>query len=111
MAHQLNNHVNENKIRDLNQASSWLGLTQSRLSHIIGLLQLSPLIQTDIMTDDSPILDAIPEYKIRDISSETDWSKQADQWQEIKKTLSFRNSISDSLKTKETIPSKWILQS
>lgn len=88
LAHQLNNHLSEGKIKDLNQASAWLGLDQSRLSHILGLLHLSPSIQTEIIKDDSPILDSIPEYKLRDLSSEADWSMQAAKWQEMKSSLS-----------------------
>lgn len=111
LAHQLSQHIAVGTIKDLNQASAWLGINQSRLNHIIGLLQLSPSIQTDIIINDSPILYEVPEYKIRDLSSEVDWSKQSAIWQELKKSLSFKNSISASLKSPIPIPSKWILQS
>ena len=111
LAHHLSQNIAVGKIKDLNQASAWLGINQSRLNHIIGLLQLSPSIQTEIIMSDSPILYEIPEYKIRDLSSEVDWSKQSAVWQELKNSISFKSSISASLKSTSAIPSKWILQS
>ena len=111
LAHHLNRNLSDGKIKDLNQASAWLGFSQTSLSHILGLLNLSPSIQTEIITGNAPILDSIPEYKLRDISSEMDWTKQAVLWQAIKTSLSYKSSISALLKPESPIPSKWILQS
>jgi hypothetical protein len=111
LAHHLNRNLSDDKIKDLNQASAWLGFSQTSLSHILGLLNLSPSIQTEIITDNAPILDLIPEYKLRDISSEMDWTKQDSLWQAIKTSLSFKSSISELLKPESAIPGKWILQS
>jgi hypothetical protein len=83
-AHHLKRLIDQEQIKDLNRASQWLGFSQSRLSHILGLLLLSPSIQTDIMTIDAHILGNIPEYKARDISAEVDWQKQNDLWLAIK---------------------------
>ncbi len=88
LAHHLNRNLCDGKIKDLNQASAWLGFSQTSLSHILGLLHLSPSIQTEIMTETATTLSTIPEYKLRDISSEMDWTKQAVLWQEIKTSLS-----------------------
>ena len=88
LANQLNGHIAEGKIKDLNQAAAWLGFDQTRLSHILGFLHLSPSIQTEIMAENMPELTSIPEYKIRVLSSEADWSKQAAIWQEIKNSRS-----------------------
>jgi DNA invertase Pin-like site-specific DNA recombinase len=111
LAHQLNNYITEGRIKDIQQAATWLGITPSRLSHIVGLLHLSPSIQKEILTDNSPLLELIPEYKVRELSFNPDWLEQANAWQEIKKSISFKNSVSPFLKTQSTIPSKWLLQS
>lgn len=89
LAHQLGDHIEQGKIPDLNQAAAWTGISQARLNHIITLLNLSPVIQTEIITDPSPILHSIPEYKLRSISNETDWPKQSAQWQELKTSASI----------------------
>ncbi|MBF0595564.1 MAG: recombinase zinc beta ribbon domain-containing protein [Candidatus Omnitrophica bacterium] len=88
LAHHLNTHLTEGKIEDLNQAAAWMGFTQSQLSHILGLLHLSPAIQTEIIDGDSKSLYAIPEYKLRDLSSKINWTRQSELWTEIKSTHS-----------------------
>lgn len=60
LAHHLNRNLSDGKIKDLNRASAWLGFSQTSLSHILGLLNLSPSIQTEIITDNAPILNSIP---------------------------------------------------
>jgi site-specific DNA recombinase len=84
LAHHLNQHLALGKIKDLNQASAWLGINQTRLSHILGLLHLAPSIQTEIITTEPNALSEIPEYKLRDLSAEADWNKQTILWQELK---------------------------
>ncbi|MBF0505179.1 MAG: recombinase family protein [Candidatus Omnitrophica bacterium] len=84
LAHQLSRHLALGKIKDLNQASMWLGINQSRLNHVLGLLNLSPSIQTEIITAEPQYLSNIPEYKLRDLSAEIDWNSQSSIWQKIK---------------------------
>ena len=88
LAHHLNQHLAQGRIKDLNQASAWLGINQTSLSHILGLLHLAPSIQTEIITADPHDLSEIPEYKLRDLSAEADWSKQTALWQEVKQAHS-----------------------
>ncbi len=87
LAHHLSSHLAKGRIQDLNQAAAWLGFTQTRLSHILGLLHLSPAIQTEIIDGNQESLCAIPEYKLRDLSSEVDWSKQSEIWKTIKNSI------------------------
>lgn len=87
LAHQLEQHLALGKIKDLSQASAWMGISHSRLSHIIGLLNLSPAIQAEIMSEDSTSLSNIPEHKLRNISAEADWNEQAILWQKLKQTI------------------------
>jgi DNA invertase Pin-like site-specific DNA recombinase len=84
LAHHLNQHLALGKLKDLNQTSAWLGINQTRLSHILGLLHLTPSIQTEIITANPNILSKIPEYKLRDLSAEADWNKQSAFWKELK---------------------------
>ncbi len=87
LAHHLDQHLAQGKIKDLNQASAWTGISQSRLGHILGLLHLSPGIQAEIMAENSLSLPNIPEYKLRNISAEVDWKQQDVLWQNLKRTI------------------------
>jgi len=49
----------------------------------MNMLLLSPKIQTSILNDDSPSIQAINEYTIRDITSEPLWEKQEALWQNL----------------------------
>lgn len=56
----------------------------SNIQKILGLLHLAPSIQTEILTADPNALSEIPEYKLRDLSAESDWNRQTILWQELK---------------------------
>lgn len=87
LAHQLDQHLTEGRIKDLDQASAWTGISQSRLGHILGLLHLSPEIQAEIMDENSLSLPNIPEYRLRNISAVVDWNQQVVLWQSLKQTI------------------------
>ena len=84
LAYQLRQSIDNRTIDSARLASSYLHLSQSRINHILNMLMLSPTIQEEIITGDISILDRIPEYKIRELSFEIDWNKQARLWQEAK---------------------------
>ena len=52
------------------------------------MLLLSPKIQATILNDDSPSIQALNEYTIRDITSEPLWEKQEALWQNLLSTPS-----------------------
>lgn len=87
LAHQLQKMLDQGQVKDLNQASEWLNISQSRLNHIFSFLLLSPSIQMEIISDNT-IIESIPEYKVRSLATEVDWEKQNDLWQEIKRATS-----------------------
>jgi hypothetical protein len=53
---------------------------------LMNMLMLSPAIQDEIINAAPEILEPIAEYKVRDLSFEIDWNKQAALWQEARKT-------------------------
>ena len=90
LAHQLEQHLAQGKIKDLSQVSAWTGISQSRLSHILGLMNLSPAIQAEIMATPPGTIANLPEYKLRNIAAETSWNEQAILWQKFKQTISSK---------------------
>ena len=88
LAHQLQRLLEEGKIASLKQASEWLNIDQSRLSHTLTFLLLSPTIQTEIINGNNQTISLIPEYKIRSLAAEPNWEKQTQIWQDIKEPLS-----------------------
>jgi len=83
LAYQLQKLIKEERINGLKEAAGWLNIEQTRLDHIMTLLNLSPAIQTEIISGDRSMLNSIPEYKIRSIAEEFDWNKQLKIWQEL----------------------------
>jgi hypothetical protein len=47
------------------------------------MLLLSPKIQEEILLSDSKALFNVPEYRLRDITTEVDWSKQQELWNKL----------------------------
>jgi DNA invertase Pin-like site-specific DNA recombinase len=90
LAHQLQQLMDDGKLESLKQASGWLHISQSRLSHILSLLLLSPAIQTEIVVGDPQKIDSIPEYQVLSVAAECNWNAQTQLWREIKHSVSER---------------------
>ena len=88
LAHQLQRLFDEGKVKSPKQAAEWLHFDQARLDHLMTMLLIAPAIQEEILTGNNQIISLIPEYKVRSLAAEVDWKKQAQLWQDIKKTLS-----------------------
>ena len=84
LAYQIQNLFDQNKLANIKQASEWLNISPSHIDHILTMLLLSPTIQTEILLGKKQIIDLIPEYKVRALASQSDWSKQSETWQNIK---------------------------
>ncbi len=78
LAHQLQRLMNDGQIQNSQQVSGWLNISQSRFGHILSLLYLSPAIQEEILFGKGEIISLVPEYKIRSLTAEFDWHKQAE---------------------------------
>ena len=88
LAHQLQKLFDEGKVSSPKQAAEWLHFDQARLNHLMTMLLIAPIIQTEILSGDSLIISQIPEHKVRSLAAEADWKKQTQIWQNIKETLS-----------------------
>jgi DNA invertase Pin-like site-specific DNA recombinase len=84
LAHQINQVTHERNcsLRDIAQ---WVGIVHSRICQIANMLLLSPKIQEEILLSDSKALFNVPEYRLRDITTEVDWDKQQELWNKLLK--------------------------
>ena len=85
LAHQINQVTHERKcsLRDIAQ---WVGIVHSRVCQIVNMLLLSPKIQEEILLSDNKTLFNVPEYRLRDITTEVDWNKQQELWNTLLKS-------------------------
>lgn len=85
LAHQINQVVSERNC-SLKEIANWIGITHARICHIVNMLLISPQIQEEILLSDNKTLFNIPEYKLRDVTKEVDWSKQQKIWNTLLKS-------------------------
>ena len=82
LAHQINQVASERNC-DLREIAQWISIAHSRICQIVNMLLLSPNIQEEILLSDSKALFNVPEYRLRDITSEADWNKQQELWNRL----------------------------
>ncbi len=85
LAHQLRHLMNAGTITGIKHAARLLNYKETKILHTMNLLMLSPSIQEEIINATPEVLEAITEYKVRDLSFEIDWNKQSELWLEAKK--------------------------
>jgi DNA invertase Pin-like site-specific DNA recombinase len=85
LAHQIS-QVSKERNCSLRDIAKWLGMAHARICQIANMLLLSPKIQEDILLSDNKALFNVPEYRLRDITTEVDWNKQQDLWDKLLKT-------------------------
>ena len=51
----------------------------------MNMLLLSPKIQEEILLSDDKALFNVPEYRLRDITTEIDWNNQQELWDKLLK--------------------------
>lgn len=83
LAYQIEELISEGKAKDFTQAARWLNITKARLSQIMGLLNLAPSIQEEILFNDSDNLRKITVQDILPITAESDWDRQTSLWKAI----------------------------
>jgi hypothetical protein len=84
-AHQIADVMKE-KDCSLHQISKWTGMPHPRLCQIASMINVSPKIQEEILFSSDKRLYRIPEYRLRDILSETCWNKQQEIWNDLLKS-------------------------
>ncbi len=85
LAHQVAEIMKE-KNCSLHQISKWIGMPHPRLCQIAGMINISPKVQEEIIFTSDTQLYRVPEYRLRDILSETDWQKQQETWNKLLKS-------------------------
>ena len=75
LAHQIERAVEKGRARDYMDAARQLGLTRARVTQIVNLLLLSPIIQATILTEPDRVRQ-LSERRLRPVIEELDWQKQ-----------------------------------
>ena len=85
LAYQIQQLVNEGTIKHPRNACKWLNLNVTRIDQIMNTLFLCPAIQAEILSTNTPAINALTEYKIRPLLKETIWVNQLAQWKILTK--------------------------
>jgi len=83
LAYQIHDLLSQGKAQSLHQIGRWLGSCHARMSQIINLLNLAPMIQQDILLSNNLKIHQITEFHIRDIAMEVDWKIQNIGWKKL----------------------------
>ena len=83
LSHQLEDLFQTGKAKSFRQASEWLNLTPARLSQILSMKLLSPVIQEKIMFADPKEIDHITENDLREVAVKMDWEEQQREWKKL----------------------------
>jgi len=83
LAYQIQQLVNEGRIKHPREACKWLNLSATRIDQTMNTLFLCPAIQNDILSSDTPAIDSLTEFKIRPLLKEANWDKQLSRWKAL----------------------------
>ena len=85
LAHRIEDLVCRGEVVDYAAVAAAGGVTRARVSQIVGLLNLAPDIQEEILN--LPLViegrDPISEHDLRPIAKENDWGKQTVMWRRL----------------------------
>ena len=83
LAYQIQQFVNEDRFKHPREACKWLNLSVTRMDQFMNTLFLCPTIQNEILSSNTPAINALTEFKIRPFLKEVSWDKQLTQWQAL----------------------------
>lgn len=83
LAYQIQELIDQGKASSYNQIGRWLNFQTSRISQIMNLLFLCPVIQKEILLSENLGILGLTEYHIRHIPIEADWKKQMRLWRSV----------------------------
>ena len=72
LAHHIDRLINREVIADYTQAARMLGVSQPRMSHLMSLLMLAPVIQEAILQGDVSLRDK----ELRELARVAEWQTQ-----------------------------------
>ena len=85
LAYQIQETLDRDSTTTAKQIATWLNMTPPRISQILNLLFLSPVIQKEILLSNDEKIRALTEHKILAITKEVDWEKQQTAWKDLLK--------------------------
>ena len=83
LAHQIEELLDTGKINDVKQLTGHLNMSHARIHQLMTMTLLSSSIQEDILLGENERLSEIPEYKLREVTSETNWQIQRSLWDKL----------------------------
>jgi hypothetical protein len=83
LAYQIESILSDGRAKDITEIAGWLTIGRTRLVQVANLLLLAPSIQEEIIFAHNAIIEAIPEYKTREILNEPRWDKQQLLWSSL----------------------------
>ncbi len=87
LAHKIDGMIRAGELRDLADAARAVGVTRARMTQVVNLLLLAPEIQEAIL--DLPSVtkgrDPVSERGLRGIVAESDWNRQLELWNEVRR--------------------------
>ncbi len=83
LGHQLNGAIEKGEFRSHADIGRHLGLTEMRMSQLLGLTLLAPFIQQAILTMPDNLLRRIPERNVRHIARQLLWAGQRHAWEKL----------------------------
>lgn len=86
LAYQIQEKLDADNTLTSKQIAGWLGMTPPRISQILNLLSLCPVIQQEILVSENKKLHSLGEYNVREIVKEPLWEKQTEMWNALLKS-------------------------
>ena len=83
LAHQIEELLDTGKINDVKQLTDHLNMSHARIHQLMAMTLLAPSIQEDILLGENERLSVIPEYKLREVTGQTDWQTQRNLWNKL----------------------------
>ena len=80
LAHQVEGVLKAQPKRTLKEISGWIGYTPARMSQIMNLLFLSPVIQEEVLLSSKSSIHQLTINIAHKISQELSWDKQYELW-------------------------------
>lgn len=85
LAYQIQETLDRDSAITAKKIAEWLNMTPPRISQILNLLFLSPVIQKEILLSNDEKIRTLTEHKILAITKEIDWEKQQAAWKVLLK--------------------------
>ena len=83
LAHQIEELLDSGKVNSIRQLTGHLNMSHARINQLMAMTLLAPRIQEEILLLDNDHISCIPEYKLREITTEVDWKTQKILWDKL----------------------------